>query len=175
MGAADSVVPGSASRSIATLQSLRLLLITFWCGTTWAVGYVAAPLLFRLLDDRMTAGSIAGAMFRIQAWLSVSVALTLLWMGLASRRRSALRANMWRDPDSRIVLAMLLCTLIGYFALQPLMHGLRDLMSAHGSQVPDTIRSRFAMVHGVSALFYLAHSLLGAWLVWRQARVVGAS
>ncbi len=149
----------------ANLRAVRLLLIAAWCGLTWTAGYVVAPLLFRMLDDRLLAGSIAGELFRIQAWVSVVVALLLLWSALAVRRGA-----LWRDAEVRIVFGMLLCTLVGYFALQPLMHGLRELMAAHGSEVPDSIRSRFAVVHGVSAVFYLAHSLLGVWLVLRQAR-----
>nr|WP_028310014.1 DUF4149 domain-containing protein [Derxia gummosa] len=148
------------------LRSLRLLLITGWCGMTWTIGYVVAPTLFRMLDDRMLAGSLAGALFRLQGWTSVGVALLLLWMTVAVGMRGRV---IWRDPDVRIVLGMLLCTLIGYFALQPLMQGLKELMAVHGPAVPDEIRQRFGIVHGVSATFYLAHSMLGLWLVLRQA------
>jgi hypothetical protein len=37
--------------------------LTLWVGGFWAIGYLAAPMLFYNLDDRMLAGMLAGKMF----------------------------------------------------------------------------------------------------------------
>ena len=42
-----------------------LLALTAWVGALWAIGYIAAPLLFAHLADRATAGSLAGSMFSV--------------------------------------------------------------------------------------------------------------
>ncbi|MCE2832533.1 MAG: DUF4149 domain-containing protein, partial [Oxalobacteraceae bacterium] len=50
------------------LPGVRVLLVTFWVGSLWTVGYLAAPTLFATLPDRALAGSIAGSLFRVEAW-----------------------------------------------------------------------------------------------------------
>ncbi len=63
---------------------------------------------------------------------------------------------------------MLVCVLIGYFALQPFMNAMR--MAAHegGMELAQSpYARRFGMLHGVSSAFYLIESLLGLVLVWR--------
>ncbi len=69
------------------LPGLRTLLVTLWVGSLWAIGYLAAPTLFATLADRMLAGSIAGSLFRVEAWLSVVCGLLLL--GLFGLRHGA--------------------------------------------------------------------------------------
>lgn len=141
---------------------VRLLLVTLWVGSLWTVGYLVAPTLFASLPDAMTAGSIAGKLFRIEAWLTVVCSLSFIvllkrWPGQADasgNRRLALLA-----------LAMLGCTLIGYFGLQPFMAALKE--SAADGMMDAATRARFGMLHGVSSILYLAQSLLGAALVWK--------
>ena len=64
------------------LPGVRVLLVTFWVGSLWTVGYLAAPTLFATLPDRALAGSIAGSLFRVQAWVSVGCGLLLLLLFL---------------------------------------------------------------------------------------------
>src|SRR3569623_1849958 len=40
------------------------LLLAVWVGGMLAVGYLAVPVLFHMLDDRVLAGALAGEMFR---------------------------------------------------------------------------------------------------------------
>ena len=141
---------------------LRLLVVTLWVGSLWAIGYIVAPTLFATLGDRALAGSVAGKLFRIEAWLSVTCAIALL----ASRRWSggdttpaAARQVVW------IVLGMLACTLVGYFGVQPFMAALKEA-SAGGMMEAET-RARFGVLHGVSSVFYLIQSVLGGLLVWK--------
>jgi len=64
-----------------------------------------------------------------------------------------------------IVLAMLACTLVGYFGLQPFMAALKEA-AVGGVMDPDT-RSRFGFLHGIASVFYLIQSILGGLLVWK--------
>lgn len=174
---ATSEQPDSAGTGRRRLGShpwrrLRLLVIAFWCGMTWSIGYIVAPVLFNLLAGKTLAGDIAGALFRLQAWLSILIGFALLAMAMfVPAPPGEARQSTLEQTDVRIVIAMMVCTLIGYFALQPLMSVLRATIAAH-ADLPGgvPIARQFAVVHGVSAAFYLGHSLLGAWLVTRQAR-----
>ena len=70
-----------------------------------------------------------------------------------------------------LVLGMLLCTLIGYFAIQPLMAGLRSLAGPDGVMAAD-IKARFGMLHGLASAIYLFQSLLAALLMFRTGLVI---
>ena len=42
-------------------EALWFVAITLWVGGLWAIGYIAAPVLFSSLGDRQLAGVVAGA------------------------------------------------------------------------------------------------------------------
>ena len=145
---------------------VRLLVVTFWVGSLWAIGYIVAPALFVTLADRALAGTIAGRLFRIEAWISiVSVAVLLILVRIAPQPQGdkASKRQSW------LIGGMLVCTLIGYFALQPFMSALRDAATA-SSGTTGGIKMQFGLLHGISSMFYLAESLLGIALVWQQGR-----
>jgi hypothetical protein len=74
-----------------------------------------------------------------------------------------------------LLIGMLLCVMIGYYALQPFMNAMRmNAMQAGVDIAHSAYASRFGMLHGVSSLFYLVQSLLGAWLVWLLPSARGA-
>ncbi len=140
------------------LPAARVLLVTIWAGSIWSIGYLAAPLLFVTLSDRVLAGTIAGTLFRAEAILSLVCAgalLLLLWRDrtLVSRRTAL-----------RLVLAMLACVLVGYFGLQPLMAALREAAGPGGVMAGST-RTQFGILHGVSSFIYLLQSGLAVALV----------
>lgn len=145
------------------LDRARLLITTFWVGSLWAIGYLAAPTLFATLPDRVLAGTVAGNLFHTEAWASVVCAVLLLGLQARGKDRKAARKEIW------LVVAMLACTLIGYFCLQPFMAALRE--SAGPSGVMESAsKTEFAVLHGVSMLFYLVQSVLGVVLVLRKNR-----
>lgn len=142
------------------LQRLRLLVATFWVGSLWSVGYLVAPTLFATLADRALAGTIAGSLFRIEAWVSLVCALTLL----AIMWRTPAQAAAYRSTLLRLVLAMLVCTLIGYFALQPFMAAIRETSAVAGGMSPEA-KMQFGALHGVASGIFLLQSMLGAVLI----------
>ncbi|MGE5650699.1 DUF4149 domain-containing protein [Noviherbaspirillum sp. UKPF54] len=139
----------------------RLLIATLWAGSLWTIGYLVAPTLFATLDDKVLAGSIAGSLFRIEAWLSVFCATVLL----------ALAAGMTGPHSGKpgrrlswIVAGMLACTVIGYFGLHPYMAALKEAVGPGGVMAADA-RTQFGILHGISSAFYLVQSLLAIALV----------
>lgn len=120
-------------------------------------------MLFKTLE-RMTAGSVAAKLFRIEAILGVVCGVLLLALSNQQVRRgsSDYRRVRW------IVAAMVVCVLVGYFALQPFMNALRMAAMDAGTDIANSpYASRFGMLHGVSSVFYLVESVLGLMLIWR--------
>ncbi|MFP5392721.1 MAG: DUF4149 domain-containing protein [Gammaproteobacteria bacterium] len=142
----------------------RLLVIVLWVGSLWTVGYLVAPTLFATLSDRVLAGTIAGAMFRSQAWLSLVCGVAMVGLVTASPDLDAARRRQLRT----ISLAMLACLGIGYFGLQPMMAQLKAGAVATGGVMDEAARARFGMLHGVSSVFYLVQSLLGGVLLFKN-------
>lgn len=141
----------------------RVLTATLWVGSLWTIGYLVAPTLFASAIERPLAGMLAGRMFRAEAWLSVFCALLLLALlkfGAADKSAIACRQLMY------LVIGMLLCTLTGYFGLQPFMNALREAAGPDGV-MESALRMRFGILHGISSVFYLIQSLLGVALVLR--------
>lgn len=140
----------------------RILIATLWTGSLWTVGYLVAPILFATLPDSMLAGTIAGKLFRIEAWISVASSLALILLVRVGMNEGPTKA---RKHVTWLVLGMLVCTLIGFFALQPFMSALRDAAAAAGGVMDPEARTRFGILHGVSSSFYLVQSLLAIALV----------
>lgn len=141
---------------------IRMLIATLWVGSIWTIGYLAAPTLFATLADRVLAGTIAGSLFRIQAWVSVACAIAMFVL-VRERAQEKRRVQTWH-----IAAAMLACTVIGYFGLQPFMAALKET-AGPGGVMDSEARTQFGVLHGVSSAIYLVQSLLGAALIWRLA------
>ena len=62
---------------------------------------------------------------------------------------------------------MVLCVLIGYFGLQPLMAGLREAAGPAGV-MEGAARTQFGLLHGAASLIYLLQSVLAAILVLKS-------
>ncbi|KVE00503.1 DUF4149 domain-containing protein [Burkholderia sp. AU18528] len=139
------------------------LLSAVWVGSLLTIGYAVAPVLFKTLE-RMTAGSVAAQLFRIEAIVGVVCGVLLLALSNQQVRRGS---NEYRRVRW-IVAAMVVCVLVGYFALQPFMNALRVAAMDAGTDIANSpYASRFGMLHGVSSVFYLVESVLGLMLVWR--------
>lgn len=139
----------------AVLTTLERLLATLWVGALWAVGYLAVPVLFSYLENRMLAGALAGQMFTALSYLGLVAGSALL--AIIGLRRHA----RWRRSRLSLVALMLLLVIIGEFVFQPMMAELkRQGLLAGGEQA-----ARFALLHGIASLLYLANSLLGMVVV----------
>lgn len=140
-------------------EGLYLFVITLWVGGLWAIGYMAAPVLFSSLGDRQLAGLVAGKLFALIGWVGLGCAAWLLAF-LISRFAGQVfkRGVFW------LVVLMALLTIASQFGIQPLMAQLK--LDAMPREVMESVlRDRFATWHGISSILYLMQSLLGLWLV----------
>lgn len=141
------------------LLRLQAWLAGIWAGMIIAVGGVAAPSLFMVLE-RELAGKGAGRIFTIEAKLSLAFAVLIF---VIERRRvrdlvdqgitvSAMTANLL------LVLATLFLTIFGEFVLHPLIE------AAKAGQ-PTALS--FGALHGISAILFWVRAVLVASLAWR--------
>jgi hypothetical protein len=134
------------------------VLLTLWVGSLWAIGYIAAPVLFSVQDDRHLAGELAGHMFHIVNIIGLLCGALLLIDAIYTNGGNWMRT--WRVWT---LAAMLLFVVIGLFVLQPMMQELKLQGLVPGSAQA----SQFGRLHGVSSLLYLATSLMGlALVIW---------
>jgi len=128
------------------------ILLTLWVGSLWSIGYIAAPVLFMILDDRQLAGKLAGQMFHIVSYVGLVSGIILLLSQLRSFR---LHWRLW------VIVVMLVAVACGEFLLQPMMETLKSQGLVEGSAV----RRQFGILHGVASIIYMLESLLGLILV----------
>jgi hypothetical protein len=140
-------------------EAVYLIVITLWVGGLWAIGYLAAPVLFASLGDRQLAGMVAGKLFSLIGWIGLgSAAYLLLFLLVRQGGQVFKRAVFW------LVILMALLTAASQFGIQPLMAQLKA--DALPREVMESVlRDRFAAWHGVSSILYLVQSVLGLWLV----------
>ncbi len=140
-------------------EALYFAAITLWVGGMWAIGYLAAPVLFASLGDRQLAGMVAGKLFALIGWIGLASAAYLVVFLIVRRGGQVFRsAVFW------LVLLMALLVSASQFGIQPLMAQLKA--AALPREVMESVmRDRFATWHGISSILYLLQSLLGLWLV----------
>ncbi|KMQ80758.1 putative transmembrane protein [Candidatus Burkholderia pumila] len=142
---------------------LFCMISMLWVGSLLTLGLVAAPVLFSVLD-RESAGSVAAQLFRIEAIVGVVCALVLILIGNRFVKSGIVDYKRVRW----IVAVMLLCVLVGYFALQPFMNAIRVAAQEAGTTLADSPDvTKFGVLHGISSAIYLIECLFGLALVWR--------
>jgi len=145
-------------------NNLALIAITLWVGGLWAIGYLAAPVLFSALTDKTLAGMLAGKMFTIIAYIGMGCGFYLLIHRLANFGSGALKQGFFWAA-----LLMVLLAVAGHFGIQPIMEGLKE-QALPKSVMESMFRDRFARWHGISSVVYLVQSVLGLVLVLAPRR-----
>jgi hypothetical protein len=144
------------------LLNLQRIILTFWIGGMWAVGYLVVPVLFQQLPTPQMAGDVAGTLF-----------IMLSWSGLISTLILAVTYAFIDRAKWRFIVLLLITVFIAInlFFLTPEIVGLRE-MAGDAFQKGTEIHSRFALLHGIASGLYLLVSLLGLLLVIRQPEQV---
>lgn len=143
---------------------LAVLAASFWVGGMWAIGYIAAPVLFQTLTDKSLAGMLAGKLFALTAWAGMVCAVYLLGFEWVKYR-----GRVWRRQVFWLIMLMLELVLLGHFGIQPVLAGLKQ-QALPLYVMESTYAGQFRMWHGISSLMYLAESVSGAWLLLKIYR-----
>jgi hypothetical protein len=119
------------------------------------------------MTDRQAAGMVAGSIFKLEAYLSLTVCICLMVLAnlLVNRGLHQFRSIRW------ILLAMLLCSIAAAFIFIPWMNTLRDDALAQGMPVMlSPSATLFGRLHGASSIVFMLQSALGIFLVWRLSK-----
>ncbi|MDH5300454.1 MAG: DUF4149 domain-containing protein [Gammaproteobacteria bacterium] len=144
-----------------SVKRLEQLLLALWTGSMVGVGYIAAPVLFKTLDDRKLAGMLAGNMFGVIFIAGSVIGLVLLLLLIGRLGRSVFA--QWRFW---VLLVMWSLAMASLFVVQPMMAELKSQGLLPGSEAAK----QFGMMHGVSSVMYMLTSLGGVVLVWAGLR-----
>jgi hypothetical protein len=148
-------------------SALYSIAVAVWIGSLMAIGFIAAPVLFTQLADRALAGSLAGAMFNVEAWVGLGCGTYLILFVTSAKGWRVIKSGVFW-----IVLLMLALTVAGHFGVQPIMAQLQA--EALPRRVMESaLRDRFTTWHGVSSALYVAQCLLGIALAILQERGKG--
>lgn len=136
-----------------------MVLPAFWAGGLVTVAAVATPAPFALLAQA-DAGRVVGRILSQEAYASLAFgALALLLERGAARKQSAAGAGSQFSGGMVLALAAIFLTVLGYFAVQPMMAQAR---AGQGSL-------SFVQLHLISAVCYGLKVLVVLALAWRNA------
>jgi hypothetical protein len=144
---------------------LAVIAITAWVGGMWGIGFLAVPVLFQTLPDKMLAGLLAGKMFTLVAYVGMISACYLLIHQLATSGSSAFRLTLFR-----VATIMLLLTLFSQFGIQPAMEELKA-QAMPGDIMHSAYAGRFDTLHHVASTIYVIQSLLGIVLALKAKAI----
>lgn len=136
---------------------IERLLLALWVGLMVGVGYIAAPVLFKTLDDRKLAGSLAGEMFYVVMMIGLIVGGVLLL--LRYKEESVAMFRQWRGW---LLLLMLSLVATSIFILQPMVAEVKALGMPEGSDNAKT----FGVLHGISSMTYMVTVIAGCVLIY---------
>jgi hypothetical protein len=147
-------------------SSLAAIALTVWVGGLWVTGYLAVPVLFHAQPDKQLAGILAGEIFDAMGYVGLVCGGILLLQNICTSCGGK-ENKLWKQPNFRIIAAMLVIGLIIQFGLSPLMVDLK-VQARPEDVMHSAFADRFKMLHGVSSILYLLESLLGLYLVTRS-------
>jgi predicted acyltransferase len=136
------------------MRSLAAVLAALWAGSLCTICGVVAPSLFATFSDRQLAGETAAHFFDVASLIGLGIGCILLILILARRLRLP---DRW---TSGLIVVTAGLPLVSQLALSPLMSAAR----AAGNM------SRFGMLHGVSAILFVAACVGAVVLVVRVNR-----
>ena len=142
-----------------TFDQIALLLLTAWVGALWAIGGLAAPLIFHTLADKMVAGNLAGQMFEWLSYFGIFTSFFLMIQRLVVYGLQACKQGYYW-----IVVAMLLLVLAGQFGIKPILAQLKSQAGAV-DVMQSVFADRFRNWHGIASVAYLIECFLGVALV----------
>jgi len=136
------------------------LLPGFWLGWLVCVAAVATPAPFAMLA-RADAGRVVGRILAQEAYSALLLGACLLILERAvAKRRLAAGAGSGFSLGVGLALGTLVCTVAGYFAVQPQMAAARV---GQGSL-------SFGQLHAISSAFFALKIMLVAVMAWRASR-----
>jgi hypothetical protein len=136
------------------VNRLAAVVLTLWAGSLWTVCAIAAPVAFAVLEDRHAAGRVAATLFEIETWVGTVCALLLFATAFVHKPLAVRLGPPW------LLAATAAAPLASELVLSPMMAAARAANDM----------SRFGLLHGISAVLFVAAALGALLLVLRFNR-----
>ena len=133
-------------------QISEKILLTIWVGGMWSIGYIVAPVLFKMLE-KSVAGNVAGQLFSIMSYVGIFCAIALIANILVQQGFHSGHWQLW------LLVMMLVVIVIGQFVLHPIMSEIKAV------GISESNHAQFAKLHGISSVLFLMNSISGLVLV----------
>lgn len=143
------------------LQHLAAMLAALWAGIMIGVGYVSAPVIFKMLgEQRRFAGVIAGDSFTRTAYVTLALGVVILLLVRTVNRRAG-----FNTPNAPMILTLgaLFLAILGQFVIHPLVAQARDY---------GTTALSFGALHGISTIVYMVEIVCVLALNWSLCKPV---
>jgi len=161
---------------VSLLRLASVLTLAAWIGGLAALGIVAAPTIFTVLEihdpvaGRTLAGLVFGAVF--ERFLRISWGLGVLLLALLGARAALgprprrLGIRLWT------VAAMLAISLTTSLVIAPRIDAIRDETHGTVASLPDTdpVKIEFGRLHGLSSTLLLVTIAAGVGLFWVELK-----
>lgn len=139
-----------------TVRRWPSLAAALWLGILLAVALIATPSAFAVLPVA-DAGRVAGRVLQLEAGTSLAFGIVLLmWTRREARAAADAEGGSQFSAAMLLCVGALLCTVIGYYGLQPMMAEARAGRGAFG----------FGQLHAASLVLFLVKVVLVAALGW---------
>ena len=119
-----------------------------WWGSLSAIGFLAVPMLFRVLPSAALAGQTAARLFSAQTWVSLVCGLLLLVV--LKPKPGSVQSESARAATILVVLAMLMAMVVEY-----------------GVAPRIVLRQNLALWHSAGTLMYAVQWLCAGAVLWR--------
>lgn len=132
-------------------ERLPAFVAALWWGSLSVIGFVAVPVVFMRVPQRMLAGHVAAGLFEAQAYISIACCTLLL---VLSRRKQSQTIEPWaRSALVFVILGMLLAFLL-QFGVAP------RVIAYHGVR----------LWHNMATALYVGQWLCALAVLWRLTR-----
>ena len=130
---------------------LPVFVTALWWSSLSVIGFVAVPLVFMRIPQKMLAGYVAAGLFEAQAYISIACCALLLV--LSKKNHSATIVPWARDALIFVILGMLLAFLL-QFGVAP------RVIAYHGVR----------LWHNIATALYVGQWLCATAVLWRLTR-----
>jgi hypothetical protein len=145
--------------ALANPQRWRAVPSSGWLGLLLCVASISTPAAFANLPNA-DAGRVAGSILAREAAVSLILGMTLAVL----ERQIARHAARQFSAGLALALGTVLCTVLGYYVVQPQM---AEARLGHGSL-------SFGQLHAISLAFFVVKGLCVVALAWRASGAVNA-
>ena len=130
---------------------LPIFLAALWWSSLSVIGFVAVPLVFVRIPQRMLAGYMAAGLFEAQTWISIACCARFL---VVSRRKHSQTIEQWAQSALVFVILGMLLAFVLQFGVAP------RVIAYHGVK----------LWHNLATALYLGQWLCAAAVLWQVTK-----